>query len=268
MIEYLIKNISLVKFFQQYLANAVLEWETKQHQNILPKKNLNLLRIRQENKIFYHSAITFPLSNYYHLDPVIIAQELSIILNQEHKLFNLKITNTGKLEFYPQDLLLGNYLQNLTNHHYFTIYSPDLSNINTEAIIPFQYLSDRCSQLLNLGHETKLIQLLDPTQKKTFYQWQKPDFFPFLIGDKLKFNHSAEIELIEKLIMIIDLPDQLKKINYIKVGRSLGESFLNFHQQCQIWGETAKNDVKLSQGRLSLIALTQFVLQWLLTVNT
>ncbi|GEM_PF-4909379 len=259
--EDLIKNISLVKFFQQYLANAVLWWERKQNQNIFPQKNLNLLRIRQENKIFYQSAITFPLSNYYKIDPVTIAQELTIILNQEYTLFNLKITNSGKLEFYPQDILLNNYLQNLTDHNYFKNYFANFTHLNPEQIIPFQYLFDRCNQRLNLGHETKIIKLMDPTNEQKFYQWQKPDIFPFLKGNQLRFNHLAEIELIEKLIMIIDLADPLKNINYLKIGRSLGESFLNFHRQCQIWGETAKKDVKLSQGRLGLIALTQFVLQ-------
>jgi hypothetical protein len=263
----LIKSISLFKFYQIQLEKAVLFWQNDQAlpPNIFPKKSLNLLRIRRENDLFYQSAIAFTLSNYYSISPVNIAKELGEILSQDNQQFTVKITLSGKIEFYPQDLFLGLYLQNIPDHDYFKLNWTDFSPINFSQSIAFHYLLDRCNQLLNLAHETNIIELINPHYKASFYQWKNPNILPFLLNDQLIFNHLAEKELIEKIIMIVDIPDQFKTFNLYRIGRSLGESFLNFDQKCQIWGETAKNHVKLSEGRLGLIALTQFILQWLLS---
>jgi hypothetical protein len=258
-----ITHISWLKLCQDSLKNTVALWEDHQphHQHIKNKILIKLLRLHNDKQIFYQSAIALALSNYYELQSKNIAQQLILIGFQHHQQFKVKVTTSGMIEFYPQDHLLADYLITLPQHSYLARFSEVITNLNQEENIAFQYLYNRCGQLLNLGHETKLIQLVNPQEETTFYQWQKPQFLPLMQQDQLIFNHPAEIELIEKLIMIIDLLDQPQKFNLSKVGRSLGTSFLNFERKCQIWGDVAKYHQKLSQARLGLIAITQFLLQ-------
>lgn len=252
MCHHLIITKSLFKLCQVHLENGVLLWQNQHNlnQSLVTKTKLNLLRIIHDNQIFYQSSIPLFLTNYYRINPVKIAEELYLIFQGQNQLFFKVKIKDSQLLFYPSNFLIANYLENLTKHSYFKIYFADYFQLKNQSIIAFKYLKDRCDQLLNLAQETKLI--------------SSSQEYNLLREGQLIFTDPAELELIEKLIMIIDSPDQLKKIDAHKILKSLGQSWLNFHAKCQIWGHLSPNNLNLVQGRLKLIALTQFVFQWFL----
>lgn len=167
--------------------------------------------------------------------------------------FHLNQPQSGKLDCHLGDRSLGIWLENLpqitlpTNNYPVAVVAP---------LFALQYAHARCCALLRLAEQQGLIKLTDPHFRAISYQLQ----FNSIQGDFLLVMPPARA-VINQIIVVVDALGSNSQQNWLKLTTNLALAFLEFGDRNPLWG---KENPHLIQANLSLIAVTQMLLQLLL----
>jgi len=176
--------------------------------------------------------------------------------------FQVKLLESG-CDLCLGDHSLGIWLQNLTQ--IVDVYSTLKSDYSYEVISPLftlQYAHSRCCAVLRLGHQQEIIKLQDLYFTQPIWQWLEPELnFNSTKGDLLLIKPEARA-LINQMIAIIDALESQDTQNWLKLTTNLAKTFLDFHSRYPLWAD--KQNLEIIQAYLGLIALTQWLLQYLL----
>ncbi len=127
-----------------------------------------------------------------------------------------------------------------------TSYELPGSCYTSENLFPVQYAHARCCSLLSLAQESGLI------------NWNKPNPVP---SRPFFLTHPPETDLIAQLFLIVDALECAKEVDWVKLALNLSNTWEEFYRKSRIWG---KIELELAQGRLALMALTEYFLRTLL----
>ncbi|MGK7942265.1 MAG: arginyl-tRNA synthetase [Crocosphaera sp.] len=260
-----LNHLSIEQQLQQFLFTQLSNLETVNLSHFTESNNpISLFRLPKIDSITYRCAIALQLSRHSSLSPITLALEFfnniepqptpqqdTLYLN-----FTLKLLHSGSLEFTLCDRSLALWLQSWQYLPYPYHISP-LKSRNPDNLWPIEYTYSRCCSLLRLGEQEKLIKL-----KNSNFQTNQPSWsiLTIITWENLELN-EIERSLISQLITTVDSLGKESNNKTMKLGLALSQSFLNFERYCRIFGETSQRNPQLSQARLGLVAITQYLLQ-------
>ncbi|MDJ0729646.1 MAG: arginyl-tRNA synthetase [Crocosphaera sp.] len=266
-----LSNLSLQQQLQQFLLTQLADLDRLKFPPVTSReKPISLFRLPTINSITYRCAIAFQLSRHSSISPITLAQGLFNTLQSQATYhpdhlslhFTLKLLDPGWLEFTLCDRSLYLWLQSWPTFSYSYQKSP-LTSRNHDNLWILQYTYARCCTLLRLGEQEGLIQLKNQQFKPYSWSLSTSQLIPW---SNLVLN-QFERSLIAQLIITVDRLVNELKVKGIKLALALSESFLNFECHCRIFGETSRHNPQLSQARLGLVAITQFLVQGLWLSN-
>ncbi len=280
------------------------------YQNILGKSAPDLAKIplnkaKDNSKILYISAIAFQLTQLWHLDSWVIANELSYYLSKTLKtsdtsqaninFFPLNFTITtfppGWIHLQIDDITISHWLQhllkekliNIDKSHNFNYPFPIYSYPKNINLFDLQYTHARCCSLLRLAHQEKIITLGEANAENSLPCGYIliPNAIPWLNNQgQLQLISNPEIRLISQLIELLDIlcyPTINPAINFqgidlLNLAAAISSCFQDFYSYCSIWGEIKNKNINLALARLGLVAITQsllyLILQKFLDIDT
>ncbi len=260
-------SLSIEQQLQQFLSNQLTQLNKLEFPGFHPlQQPISLFRLPQIDSITYRCAIAFQLSRHSSLSPITLALGFFQTIppqplpHSDHLYLNftLKLLDSGWLEFTLCDRSLALWLQ-AWQHLSYSYHKSHLKSTNPDILWPMQYTYGRCCSLLQLGEQEKLIKL-----KNSNFMTDKPSWSILTVipWDNLQLN-KIERGLIAQIMTTVDRLGKESNCNEMKLGLALSESFLNFERYCRIFGETSGHNCQLSQARLGLVAITQYLLQGL-----
>lgn len=128
----------------------------------------------------------------------------------------------------------------------------------SQNLFPVQYAHARCRSLLNLAEESGLIEPTERSFRGKIWSWNKPNPVP---SRPFFLTHPPETDLIAQLFLIVDALECAKEVDWVKLALNLSNTWEEFYRKSRIWGEV---ELELAQGRLALMALTEYFLRTLL----
>ena len=243
---------------------------------------IELQRVRNTTAFVYASPIVLQLASYLHVSPLNLGREFterlsnSVALspnyqdlNEELMKFiwqNLNVTllTSGWLKFELHDAAGAKWLQ-------FGLDQPPSLSTNITPItaiapevLACQYAYARCSSLLRLGHQEQLIKLSD---EQPDWRWLAPAPIPWLRADRLRFDQSAEWQLLGQITTVLDElfnPIPPTGSNWLVTATGLMQAWQTYDRACPIFSQLGPDSVALAQSRLGLVMLTQRLLGLLL----
>ena len=130
-----------------------------------------------------------------------------------------------------------------------------------------QHSHARCCSLLRHAHgSTITLNRLDNALNDPWVILD-PDPIPWLAADgEISLIHPVEQRLMSQIVTIADDFSDLmtNSRSCLASAISLSQSFQDFYQACQIFGAPSEPSLKLSQGRLGLVMITQRFLNQLI----
>lgn len=259
--------LSIQQQLQQFLLTQLKNLDTANLSHFTESNRpISLFRLPTIDSITYRCAIAFQLSRHSSFSPITLALEFFNNIQPQptshpdrlYLNFTLKLLNSGFLEFTLCDRSLALWLQSWQHlsypHHNSVSKSESPNNLWT-----IRYSYGRCCSLLRLGEQEKLIKL-----KNSYFQTDTPSWSILTVipWDNLELN-EIERSLISQIITTVERLVNELKVNNMKLGLALSESFINFERYCRIFGETCQKNPRLSQARLGLVAMTQYLLKGL-----
>lgn len=192
--------------------------------------------------------------------------DLSLLSQQIAPLFlpfQVKLFDSG-YDFYLCDHSLGMWLQNLPQivAKYPSLKS-DYAYQVVSPLFPSQYAHSRCCALLRLAHEQGIIKLQDLYFTQPIWQWLEPPLKFYSTKGYLLLIKPQSRALINQIIAIIDPLESQQLQNWVKLTTNLAKAFLDFHSSYPLWAD--QQNLEIIQAHLALIALTQWLLQYLLS---
>ncbi|NJL82248.1 MAG: hypothetical protein HC890_03510 [Chloroflexaceae bacterium] len=259
-----LRGLALKQLLKQQLLRALLLVdETISCSKITPTAVDNIPLFRNKSyPIFYRSAIALTLAPH---NSAILAQKIAQLLSSPNQTTNtepeirfqaIALTN-GWLEFHLGDRGLAMWLDNVPR-----LFSWERSKRGREKsnLWALQYVHARCCSLLRLGQRERLLEIGELSQ--IGWQWLAPYPIPWLRSDLEGLRLIAPVErlLIQQLLDIVEAPTS---VSTAKLAENLSRAILSFEQNCRIFA-VIEQKPQLSQARLGLLALAQFVLRQLL----
>ncbi len=290
--------LSIRRLLQQQLLESVILSGQRERSlerdrplaELIPEK-IPLCQLKNHRGVVYRCTLAFELASVRKLSPGAIARQLVTFLptlksdlsDQSQLDFTVRVVNPGWIDFHLSDRALAVWLQKLPQ----TLLFPETDgetgrggdgeiNAPTTNPFPIQYACARCCSLLRLGHRQGLIRLNDENFSQSVWQWVEPEPIPWLKieseaqgfssleGGNFQLVHPAERHLIHQLLGVVEARYSPSQRNWSKIATDLSKAMLGFDRSCRIWGEVNRQTPELAQARLGLIALTQFLLGWLL----
>jgi DALR anticodon binding domain len=137
---------------------------------------------------------------------------------------------------------------------------------NSTSTLSVLHTHARCCSLLRSANTEEMIRLTPADVEKADANWRivAPQPIPWLTNGKFQCQHPAELQLIGR---IVDVLDELSKPGdrpICKLAQALSQDFAAFHAACRIWGEVKSTHLPVSQVRLGLVLITQKILGMLL----
>ncbi|HAC63809.1 MAG TPA: hypothetical protein DCF68_09780 [Cyanothece sp. UBA12306] len=274
-----LKGLSIQQQLEQQLLSYIIDSELLEVPlSFVPQNTRSLSRLSQVQPIIYRWAIAKQLSLHSPLSTLDLAEQIFSILathtndNQEvpQLILTMKLVEPGWLDFQLSDRALAIWLQYFPEGDLSTIVKTiplkrkDVRDNYFDHLLLIEYAHARCSSLLRLGEQQKLIKLKNHDFNDLTWLWQTPNPIPWLIdGERLRLTHRAELALISQIITTIDRLANNSWGTWQKLTQQLSESFLDFERYCRIFGALIEDEPQLSQVRLGLIAISQYLLQWL-----
>lgn len=283
------ETLSLKKLLQQELLATITRSKSlkievnnwKQLNNYLSKKTILCPSSNSDFKIAYRCAISFYLSKPSGLSPLLMAEQLSLLLISAKKKtsvissLNLEVTvsTPGYLDFSLSHLNIRRWLDYLI----FSIPNSSIpqlisyskkNNRQTDFLFPLYYIHKRCCSLLRLGEQEGLISL--KTGDSSYLDWarnQPNNFYGLGAQTKIGTTAIAENNLSWQILWLIDLllenEDYFQKNQNFLVQNTC-KVWSQFIAECRFCGAIKKQDQELAKVRLSLIALYCWCLKTLL----
>lgn len=196
---------------------------------------------------------------------------------------HLRLTDRGLAEWLQTLIRYPSTADNLTVDNLWTCskarnHAIDSGSVrNSTSIFEILYTHARCCSLLRLGEQVGLIRLKAVETSRSTPLWSMVDPEPLLwlnLDHSLRCWHPGDRRLItrlsttlDELACVIESQDSAHYPNsayYLKLGQVLSQDFQNFYAACRIFGEIKRTDPALSQVRLGLVLITQWVLRSLL----
>lgn len=291
------KNPSIKRLLQEKLLESAIFFT--QRQDIrdsddlfkrIASATIPLCRLKKSAGTVYRCALALRLANIMKLSPQAIASQLVdflTVLNSQKSDrgiaeamgdrplldFTVELVNSGWINFYLSDRALAVWLQHLPLSE--TLYHRGVEKEIKEKfsemdgnVFPIQYAHARCCSLLRLAHQQGIIKLNNLDLNRSSWQWLEPNPIPWFNSDSEPRNfqlvHPAEQHLIGYLLEVVDALESPQQQDWIKLATFLSQATLDFYGSCRIWGEVNRQTPNLARARLGLIAVTQFLLRWLL----
>ncbi|MEA5536563.1 arginyl-tRNA synthetase [Crocosphaera sp. XPORK-15E] len=269
----IITDVSPQRQLQQSLETILTPWDRLKVPGFeLRRDTVSLFRLPHLNTITYRCAIAVQLASQFSVSPLTLAEEiLKVIEGQVSSFsFTVELVAPGWLHFELSDRSLAHWLQNLATFPWPVKNSP-LMSVNHNNLFPLEYAQTRCGALLRLGEQERIIQLNNGLFEPNFRSLKHPQMIPWydVAKEQLRLSDPVERSLIFQLVTTMDRLVNESSVDEIKLANHLSESFLKFDRYCRIFGETAQVNTELSQVRLGLVALTQYVLKglWLCQIE-
>lgn len=283
-------NISLQQQLQQFLWTQLTSLDRLGFPGFAQLlEPISVFRLSHHlHSIIYRCAIAFQLTRYSSLPPITLAEEIFQWIEQQHSdpvkmhchrdqenyaqasylNFTLTLIDPGWLEFTLSDRSLAVWLQTWETFPFPTTNSLSLSG-NHHNLFAIEYTYARCCALLRLGDQEGLIQLKSQAFPPYVWSLEVPKPIPWYNLDlgQLRLNNIIERSLISQIMTTIERVINESDGNKMKLGSSLSDSFLKFESYCRIFSELNRENSQLSQTRLGLVAITQYLLQGLWLSN-
>ncbi|MEM8777618.1 MAG: arginyl-tRNA synthetase [Cyanobacteria bacterium P01_G01_bin.49] len=272
-LKFEITDFSWQRQLKQFLGTQLINFsDLKVPNGQLSPETLSLSRLSDRNSVIYRSAIAFQLVRQSAFSPFTLAAEIFQLIKQQQpkddhlpqSSITLRLVDPGWLEFEVSDRSLEIWLQTLLSCPWPLKQSSTIS-ANYNHLFPIEYSHARCCTLLRLAAQEKLIQLNNGTFEKNLSLFKCPNPIPWYNPElnQLRVSNSAERSLISQMIITTDRLINESTVDEIKLANHLSQSFLDFERYCRIFGIIAQKQRKLSQARLGLVAITQYLLQGL-----
>ena len=235
---------------------------------------ISLSRLPHLKGIVYRSAIAFSLARQWSITPLTLAEGIfnhlksigTTPLSTEPVLGEviLKLVDPGWLVFELSDRSLGIWLQTFPHCPWPSQPSATISR-NHNNLFPLEYVHARCCALLRLAEQEGMIQVKNGKCEQNFGGFKRPNPIPWYNPEleQLTTSHPVERSLISQMILTSDRLVNESTVDEIKLANHLSQAFLTFERHCRIFGEIAQNHRELSQARLGLVFLTQYLLRGL-----
>jgi arginyl-tRNA synthetase len=263
----------------------------------LSLENISVQRIHDHERVIYKSAIALKLASQFKVAPIAIATQLATYLESTSDFnssairldFFIELANDGWIYFHLNNSSIAVWLQHLiefpeTLFRHFRI--AEAKNIELKpsfSFFPLQYTHARCCSLLRLGEQEGLIKISSDSHQGKFYivepkpiPWVNSGLIAKVFGNPtpaLLLNREIEfcsLHLIKQLLDLLDeisttnlIPPQKAASRLLKLTISLSEAMINFDRSYPILGQ-AKTHPQLAQARLGLVAVTQYLLEFML----
>ncbi|HEY9662422.1 MAG TPA: DALR anticodon-binding domain-containing protein [Allocoleopsis sp.] len=140
---------------------------------------------------------------------------------------------------------------------------------NSTKAFEILYTYSRCTALLQLGNQAKLVQLapnLNAAGVPTYMHTPCP--LPWLNShQQLRWHEPSELELLAQIIEgwdALGMEDLCWEQRW-KTAYRLSQTFQGFYRSCRIFGEVATTTPELAQTRLGLVLMTQILLHHLVS---
>ncbi|MEA5508941.1 arginyl-tRNA synthetase [Crocosphaera sp. UHCC 0190] len=262
-----ITYFSLQRQLQQSLETLLTPWYPLKVPGCeLPRYTVSVFRLPHLHSLTYRCAIAVKLAPQFSVSPVTLAEEILNLIERQVSSFSftVKLVAPGWLQFELSDRTLADWLQNLPTFPWPVKNNP-LMSVNDNNLFPLEYSQTRCGALLRLGEQEGIIQLNNGLFEPNFQSFTHPQIIPWydLEREQLRLSDPVERSLISQLVTTTDRLVNESSVDEIKLANHLSESFLKFDSYCRIFGETALVNPELSQVRLGLVALTQYILKGL-----
>ncbi|MDJ0635380.1 MAG: DALR anticodon-binding domain-containing protein [Xenococcaceae cyanobacterium MO_188.B29] len=268
------ENLAVKKLLRQHILESIKRYQSLNQLNVefetvkaLIAHKITLCDLSKVSSldIVYRCAIAFPLANYWHLSPLILAQNLKEFLltrdviseTRPILIFEVKVVSAGWIDFCMSDRALAVWLDEVIQWA-----SQGLGSRGAEeqgSFFEIQYAHARCCSLLRLGHQEKLIKI-----KYEYSEWAivEPITLSWVNtqGVFLLVDPTERCLLIQLLTVVEQLIDPSKKVNWTRLAHNLSTVFLDFWAECRIYGEVKQKTPDLAQARLGLVALVQHFL--------
>jgi hypothetical protein len=295
-LNFLRENLSLKQLIQKALLDAIALYEQQypkvnnwqQIKASLSEKIILCYPQISDKMLGYRCAIAFPIGHLVNLSPLLVAEQLVILLpsqsnNQpKHEILEIAVTilEPGWIDFYlcNQEIFLQNQDQNLCiwlEQIMLRIIQQNSLNYplpkkgkKLDKLFPFQYIYGRCTSLLKLGERQGLIIL--KTKNMTKFQLQIQNPFPFKwcnYQGKFCLITPQEWDLLRLICLMLDDLAENKEDNlehWSKFTKSMSEVWLRFISNCPFCGEVSQENPQLATARLGLIFLTYYCLETIL----
>lgn len=218
-------------------------------------------RIRNNTVMGYRSAIALQLSAKNPEMAIAISQSLVKILEETQSEWEFQALESGWIEGKLCDGAIAHWLQCCLEDESISNAVLEGETPLTAELFPIQYAHARCCSLLQMGHRSRMIELVDPDTEPP-WRWRKPR--QIFEASPLLFQHPAEWALLGQFGDVLDGIAIAPETPKLKSARRLSEAWLNFERTCRIWGEVQRNQPQLAQMRLGSIAIAQRLLWRLL----
>ncbi|MDJ0508684.1 MAG: arginyl-tRNA synthetase [Crocosphaera sp.] len=262
-----LNRLSIQQQLQQFLFTQLRNLETVNLSHFTESNNpISLFRLPKIDSITYRCAIALQLSRHSSLSPITLALEFFDNIQRQptpqqdtlYLNFNLKLLDSGSLEFTLCDRSLILWLQSW-QHLSYAYQKYPIKSREPDNLWPIQYTYSRCCSLLRLGEQEKLIKIKNSNFQTNQTSWSILTVIPW---EKLELN-QLERSLIAQIVATVDSLEKESNSSEMKLGLALSEAFLTFERFCRIFGSLSQTNPQLSQARLGLVAITQYLLQGL-----
>jgi DALR anticodon binding domain len=223
----------------------------------------------QHQVIHYVSAVAIKLGQLYHHPPETLAQAIAASfqqfqaassaepLDQILQKFTVSVAPSGWLHFQLSEAGIAQWLQQLTNATRVPslLLQSEATGLNHHTSSFHLWVAHaRCCTLLRRAEADARLNLHTPN---------------WLSAGHLRFTQPAEwalmLQISDTLDSLTESPVRLKQS--LKVAIGLSEVFQSFDANCRIWGDRRQPDQPLTEVRLGLVQITQFLLRLLLEDN-
>jgi hypothetical protein len=167
----------------------------------------------------------------------------------------VRVLASGWIDFYLSDRALATWLQQLPQF-LSPIARVGVAEEIADRVSMSQYAHARCCSLLRLANREAFIKLDDLVFNQPVWQW--------LDRDRFQLVSLAEQALMSQILATTDELDRDGTVNWTKLVNRLSEPVLECDRHCRIWGEVRQKTPEIALTRLSLIAIAQFLLRYLL----
>ncbi|MEM7712383.1 MAG: DALR anticodon-binding domain-containing protein [Cyanobacteria bacterium P01_A01_bin.68] len=234
--------------------------------NSIEKKDIPLSKGKSDIRISYVSGVALQLSKSHNSQPFSIANSIAADLSASFDAYLMvEVLPKGLIQIQVTDLFLALWLQHFIDKNRSIeraeVSYLDLGTALQDYVFSIQYVHARCSSLLRLAQQEKLIDF------NVYLKKNSCESIPWLNNDgQLCLNHQAERRLIASLVRIIDELEPIipRPLKWEGLALRLAAAFENFWSTCQIHDDLSAIAPELVRARIGLIAATQSVLRFLL----
>ena len=258
------KYTAIIQLIYGYLTKAISIYAQSEKNICIRKKYIPLSKGKNDIKISYISGVALHFSKSHNSQHLLIANSIASYLSDIcGKDLLVQVLPNSLIHIEVSDSILAAWLQRFIDNRKEETVEIDCSSqadvfqFGEKSIFSIQYIHARCSSLLRLAQQEKIIEC-DRIDSESI---------PWLNTDaQLCLNNQAERLLISSLVKLVDElePVIARPLKWEGAASSLVKAFESFWSSCRICGDLKENTPEQIMARVGLVMATRSVLQFLL----